>query len=78
LAQKWAALPQPAKAGIYAGAAGALGVILVIMVFCCIKQRRVGRKEQGIHEAKLNQERTEMMNMQAEWRQRGQIKFDKI
>jgi hypothetical protein len=77
IGEKWAALPQSAKAGVYAGAAGALGLLLVIMVFCCIKQRRDGRKEQSIHEAKLHQERTEMMHMQAEWRKRGYAQFDK-
>lgn len=77
IGEKWAALPQSAKAGVYVGAAGALGLLLVIMVFCCIKQRRDGRKEQSIHEAKLHQERTEMMHMQAEWRKRGYTQFDK-
>jgi hypothetical protein len=42
---RWAALPQGAKIGIVAGALGLFAVLILVMAFCCIKQRRAGKKE---------------------------------
>lgn len=73
MAQKWHNLPQGAKVGIYAAAAGAAGLGLAVLIFCCIKQRRIGRREYAIQNNKYNEERTEMMNLQAQWRQKGYV-----
>ncbi|KAL1963467.1 hypothetical protein VTN77DRAFT_8368 [Rasamsonia byssochlamydoides] len=73
LGQRWAALPKGAKVAVYASIAGALGLGLAVLIFCCIKQRRIGRQEYTLQNNKYNEERTEMMNMQAEWRQKGYV-----
>jgi hypothetical protein len=75
LGQKWAGLPQGAKIGVYAGAAGAAGLALAVLLFCCIRQRRVGKREYNVQNDRFMQERTEMMNLQAEWRQKGYIEM---
>ncbi|KAF1914227.1 concanavalin A-like lectin/glucanase domain-containing protein [Ampelomyces quisqualis] len=53
---RWAALPQSAKIGIIAGALGVFVLLLCVMAFCCVKQRRAGRRE---HAALLAEERKE-------------------
>jgi beta-lactamase regulating signal transducer with metallopeptidase domain len=45
---RWAALPQGAKIGIVAGALGLFAVLILVMAFCCIKQRRAGKKEHAL------------------------------
>lgn len=62
-----------AKIAIFASAGGVVALALITLLFCCIKQRRIGRREYNVQEQKFNQDRTEMMNLQAEWRQRGYI-----
>jgi hypothetical protein len=65
-AEKWNALPQGAKIGIYA-AAGAVGASLIGLIsFCCIKQRRAGRREQAAYAARLETERREQEAYQME------------
>lgn len=73
LAQKWNQLPTAAKIGIYAGAGGAVAIGLMVLLFCCIRQRRIGRREFNVQNNQFLAERTEMMNMQAEWRQKGYV-----
>ncbi|KAH9880833.1 hypothetical protein IAQ61_001127 [Plenodomus lingam] len=58
---RWAALPQGAKIGIIAGSLGLFAVGCIIMAFCCIKQRRIGRKE---HAALLAEEEKEAAELQ--------------
>lgn len=58
---RWAALPQGAKIGIIAGSLGLFVLLLCIMAFCCIKQRRAGRKE---HAALLADEQKEAAELQ--------------
>jgi len=58
---RWAALPQGAKIGIIAGSLGLFAVILLLIAFCCVKQRRAGRKE---HAALLAQEQKEAAELQ--------------
>lgn len=58
---RWAALPQGAKIGIIAGSLGLFAVIVLLMAFCCIKQRRQGKRE---HAALLAQEQKEAAELQ--------------
>lgn len=58
---RWQALPQGAKIGIIAGSLGVFAVICLLIAFCCIKQRRAGRKE---HAALLAQEQKEAAELQ--------------
>ena len=69
---RWEALPQAAKIGIIAGSAGVFVVLLLLMGFCCIKQRRAGRKE---HAALLAQEQKDQAELQEYKRQMDSGKF---
>ncbi|KAF2834374.1 glycoside hydrolase family 16 protein [Patellaria atrata CBS 101060] len=42
---RWNALPQAAQIGIICGTSGGALTILAFIAFCCIKQRRAGRRE---------------------------------
>jgi len=69
---RWAALPQGAKIGIIAGSLGLFALLLCIMAFCCIKQRRAGRKE---HAALMAEEEKEAAELQEYKRQMQSGKF---
>jgi hypothetical protein len=58
---RWAALPQGARIGIIAGSLGVFVVLVCIMGFCCIKQRRAGKRE---HAALLADEQKEAAELQ--------------
>jgi len=68
VANRWKALPQAAKIGIIAAAIGVAVVAFLGLTFCCIKQRRAGRKE---HAALLAQEQREAAELQ-EYKQQMQ------
>jgi hypothetical protein len=69
---RWAALPQGAKIGIIAGSLGLFAVLLCIMAFCCVKQRRAGKRE---HAALLANEQKEAAELQEYKRQMQGGKF---
>lgn len=75
LAQKWNNLPSGARIGIISGASALVGLSALTFLFCCIRQRRIGKREWNAQNNKWTQERTEMMNMQAEWRQKGYVEM---
>ncbi|KAK4041488.1 concanavalin A-like lectin/glucanase domain-containing protein [Parachaetomium inaequale] len=60
LAEKWNDLPNGAKIGIYAGAAGFVGLLLFTGLFYCIRQRRRGAREAKAAEARAEAERLEL------------------
>ncbi|GAM88373.1 hypothetical protein ANO11243_064060 [Dothideomycetidae sp. 11243] len=49
--QHWSNLPVAARIGIIGGACAVAGICLVALVFCCIKNRRAGRREKAIADA---------------------------
>ena len=53
---RWEALSKGAKIGIIAGALGGAALAAIAILFCCITQRRAGRKEA---QALLTQEQKE-------------------
>jgi hypothetical protein len=75
LAQKWANLAPGAKIAIYASVGGVLGIGLMVLLFCCVKQRRIGKREWNVQNNRFMEERTDMMNLQAEWRQKGYVEM---
>jgi len=58
---RWTALPAGAKVGIIAGSLGAFALGVLVMIFFCIKQRRLGRKE---HAALVAEEQKEAAELQ--------------
>ncbi|KAL2003274.1 hypothetical protein VTN02DRAFT_4484 [Thermoascus thermophilus] len=71
LSQRWKELPRGAKIAIYCVIAGVCASALGLLTFCCIKQRRLGRKEYSAEATKYDSERTEMLNWQTEWKKKG-------
>ncbi|KAL3482407.1 concanavalin A-like lectin/glucanase domain-containing protein [Aspergillus californicus] len=69
LSEKWNDLPSGAKIGVYVGAAAAGAIILALGVFCFIRQRKKGRLEHALDDAKWNTERNEMGDFQSNWKQ---------
>lgn len=69
LAQKWASLSQGAHIGIYCGAAAAGVLAIVAVALFCMRQRRKGRLEHALDDARYNTERNEMNNYQSDWKQ---------
>lgn len=69
---RWHALPQGAKIGIIAGSISLLFVIICLIAFCCVKQRRAGRRE---HAALLADEQKEAAELQEYKRQMQSGKF---
>jgi len=66
VADKWNSLSSGVRIGIYC-AAGAVGAALLSLIsFCCIRQRRAGRREQAAYLAKLEKERIEAESFQME------------
>jgi hypothetical protein len=58
---RYNALSQGAKIGIISGSLGFAGICVLLIAFCCIKQRRAGRKE---HNALLAQEQKDASELQ--------------
>jgi len=65
VADKWNKLPQTSKTAVYASAAGAGGLLVLLMAFYCIRQRRRGAKEAKIADAKYQQEQRELAAFKA-------------
>lgn len=57
----WKALSAGAKSGIIIGALAVFGILVLLMAFCCIKQRRAGKKE---HAALLAGEQKEAAELE--------------
>ncbi|CEL07446.1 hypothetical protein ASPCAL10603 [Aspergillus calidoustus] len=69
LADKWNELPSGAKIGVYCGAAAAGAILIALFIFFFIRQRKKGRLENALDDAKWNTERNEMNNFQTNWKQ---------
>lgn len=57
----WKALSAGAKSGIIIGALAVFAILVCLLVFCCIKQRRAGKRE---HAALLASEQKEAAELQ--------------
>ncbi|KAF7137029.1 hypothetical protein CNMCM5793_006833 [Aspergillus hiratsukae] len=69
LSEKWAELPTGAKTGVYIGAGCAGAALLGGFIFFILAQRKKGRLEHALEDAKWTNERTEMSNFQNDWKQ---------
>lgn len=72
LSEKWDDLPTGAHVGVFIGAAAAGAMLIAGFIFFIIRQRRKGRLEHALDDTNWNNERNErneMSNPQADWRQ---------
>lgn len=66
LKQRWAGLPSGAKIAVGASIGAFLAIILVAWAFCCIKQRRAGKREGALVEAAYEKDTAELMRYRGE------------
>ncbi|KAL9618207.1 MAG: hypothetical protein Q9160_007041 [Pyrenula sp. 1 TL-2023] len=64
--QKWNSLSQTAKISIGASIAGVALLAAVIFAFCCIKQRRLGKKERALADAEYEKRTQELLTYRSE------------
>ena len=64
---RWAALSSTAKIAIFASIGGVVAIAAAIILFCCIKQRRAGRKEYAAYQADLDKEATDLIQHKEQW-----------
>ena len=75
--QKFQSLSKGAQIGIIAGAGSAAVILLGLLVFCCVKQRRSGRRERELADADYEKRTAELMSYRAEMgKQRGYVQVD--
>ncbi|KAJ5396767.1 hypothetical protein N7509_004880 [Penicillium cosmopolitanum] len=69
LSEKWDDLGTGAHVGVYVGASAA-GVLLIAgFMLWCLRQRRKGRLEYALDDARYTNERTDAQNFQNDWKQ---------
>ncbi|EEH50785.2 uncharacterized protein PADG_06864 [Paracoccidioides brasiliensis Pb18] len=68
MSQKWRRLPSGAKIAIYASAGGVALIGLLVLILCCIKQRRAGRREHILQESKFTTQQNEVITLQSQWK----------
>ncbi|KAK3044192.1 hypothetical protein LTS18_001929, partial [Coniosporium uncinatum] len=61
VSRHWNALPKAAQIAIIAGSISVASVLAVIVAFCCVKQRRAGRKEKAVADAVYEKDARELM-----------------
>lgn len=64
---RWSNLSQTAKIAIIASICGVLVIAAAIILFCCIKQRRAGRKEYAAYQAGLDKEAADLVQDRQQW-----------
>jgi beta-lactamase regulating signal transducer with metallopeptidase domain len=74
-AQRWKNLSNSAKIAIFCSVAGVLVLAIVVMAFCCIKQRRAGKKERAIADAEFEKGTAELLAFRAEMNRQRAIKM---
>ncbi|KAH6666863.1 glycoside hydrolase family 16 protein [Halenospora varia] len=70
-AQKWAALPQTTKLAVYGGGGAAVALLFFAFLFVFMRQRKAGRKERDIYNARVEAERQQAYKDQMELREKG-------
>lgn len=71
--KRWAGLSTTTKIAIGATIGGVALLIAAVFIFCCVKQRRVGKHEKLLEDAKFEKDRAELMAFRAEMsRQRNE------
>jgi hypothetical protein len=71
IAQKFKALPQGTKLAIYSGSGAAGALLASALLFTCIRQRRVGRRERDAYNTRIEKEREDAYRDQMEMREKG-------
>ncbi|KAF3013312.1 hypothetical protein E8E14_011006 [Neopestalotiopsis sp. 37M] len=76
LSEKWDNLSSGAKAGVYAGAAGVVGLALAALLVYYFKQRRRGQQEAALYAANQERERLELEQFKKEGRNPDSLGYE--
>lgn len=66
MAKKWQGLSTSTKIAVAATVGGVALVFMCVFIFCCMKQRRQGKHEKLLEDAKFEKDRAELMAFRAE------------
>lgn len=64
---RWLALSKTARIAIICGVVGGVVIMLLAIAFCCIRQRRAGRREFAAFQAEQNKEAADLLHHRQEW-----------
>ncbi|KAK2744358.1 hypothetical protein FQN57_004252 [Myotisia sp. PD_48] len=67
ISQRWAELSTGAKAAIFGSIGGAFLFGIALMAFCCVKQRRAGRREFNNENSKFVDDQNKNMALRSQW-----------
>jgi flagellar biosynthesis/type III secretory pathway M-ring protein FliF/YscJ len=74
----WNALGRTAQIAIIASIVGVVVIAACIIAFCCIKQRRAGRRDAAAYEAQQNKEAAELLEYRGQHMQNGKLGYNRI
>lgn len=75
---RWKALSKGAQIGIIGGVIGGVVLLGCIITFCCIKQRRAGRREYAAYQAEVNKEAADLLEHKSNWQQNRHSRYTRI
>jgi len=75
---RWNALSKGAQIGIIGGAIGGAILLGCIIAFCCIKQRRAGRREYAAYQAEVDKEAADLLQHKSNWQQNRHSRYARI
>lgn len=75
---RWKALSKTAQIAIIASIAGFVVIIFCLIVFCCIRQRRAGRREFAANQAMEDKEAAELLQFKAQQSSNGKFGYNRI
>ena len=64
--QHWEGLSRGEKIGVAVGVIGFVALLAILMAFCCVKQRRLGRKEAALADAQYERDTAELIQFRAQ------------
>jgi hypothetical protein len=75
---RWKALGKGTQVGIIAGVIGFAAIAACLIAFCCIKQRRAGRKEYASYEAEVSKEAADLIEHKSNWQNPRQSRYTRV
>lgn len=76
--QRWNGLSSGARIAIIASVCGTVALGLAVFIFCCIKQRRLGKHERLVEDAKFEKNQAELMAYRAEMGRQRTEKYAQV
>ena len=65
-ARRWSNLSKTAKIAIFSSVVGSLVIAIALFIFCCIRQRKAGKKERAAEDAEFEKGTADLLAFRAE------------